>query len=161
MSLINRLKLAKMLLKFGSIQTDNGELQYEGELSEGLEVFVEQDGELVPAPDGEYKTEDKTIMVESGKIVSIVEAEQEEPVEKVEQEETTEQPETNDELEALKEENESLKSENEELKAKIAELESKLAEQEEQLKMSVEKPAHLEVKDVKVSKTNKALKYFN
>lgn len=61
MSLINRLKLAKMLLKFGSIQTDNGELQYEGELSEGLEVFVEQDGELVPAPDGEYKTEDKTI----------------------------------------------------------------------------------------------------
>lgn len=161
MSLINRLKLAKMLLKFGSIQTDNGELQYEGELEVGLEVFIEQEGELIPAPDGEYKSEDKTITVESGRISSIVEVESEESAEapvEVEQEEEqpTEEPETNDELEALK-------KENEELKAKIAELEAQLAEANEQLKMSVEKPAHLEVKDIKLStnqKANKALKYF-
>ena len=165
MSLINRLKLAKMLLKFGSIQTDNGELQYEGELEVGLEVFIEQDGELIPAPDGEYKSEDKTITVESGRISSIVEVEPEESAEEpveVEQEEEqptdvdSETPETNDELEALK-------KENEELKAKIAELEAQLAEANEQLKMSVEKPAHLEVKDIKLStnqKANKALKYF-
>lgn len=164
MSLINRLKLAKMLLKFGSIQTDNGELQYEGELEVGLEVFVEQDGELIPAPDGEYKSEDKTITVESGRISSIVEAESEEsaeePVEVEQEEEPTEESETsetNDELEALK-------KENEELIAKIAELEAQLAEANEQLKMSVEKPAHLEVKDIKLStnqKANKALKYFS
>lgn len=164
MSLINRLKLAKMLLKFGSIQTDNGELQYEGELEVGLEVFIEQDGELIPAPDGEYKSEDKTITVESGRISSIVEVESEEsaeePVEVEQEEEPTEESETsetNDELEALK-------KENEELKAKIAELEAQLAEANEQLKMSVEKPAHLEVKDIKLStnqKANKALKYFS
>lgn len=154
MSLINRLKLAKMLLKFGSIQTDNGELQYEGELAEGLEVFIEQEGELVPAPDGEYKAEDKTITVEGGRISAIVEAEPvEEPVEEVENEEEVVEEEPNAELEALK-------KENEELKAKIAELEAQLAEANEQLKMSVEKPAHIEIKDVKLTKTNKVLKYF-
>lgn len=162
MSLINRLKLAKMILKFGSVQTDNGELQYEGELEAGLDVFVESEGELIPAPDGEYKTEDKTIIVEGGKIKEIIEAE--EPVEEPEnveeteietaEEEPVEEPEANEELDTLK-------KENEELKARIAELEAQLAEANEKMKMSVEKPAHLEIKETKITnKENKALKYF-
>lgn len=154
MSLINRLKLAKMILKFGSLSTDNGELQYEGDLVVGLEVFIEQEGELIPAPDGEYKTEDVTITVVGGRIETLVENKVEEgtkPEEttKIETEEET----PNAEVEALKEENEKLKAEIEELK-------KQLEEANEKLKMSVEKPAHVEVKDVKLTKENKALKYF-
>lgn len=158
MSLINRIKLAKMLLKFGSLSTDNGELQYEGDLVEGLEVFIEQDGELIPAPDGEYKTEDVTITVVGGKIETIVEnaAEEEKP-----EEETTTEIETEEvEEETQNAEVEALKEENEKLKTEIEELKKQLEEANEKLKMSVEKPAHVEVKDVKLTKENKAMKYF-
>lgn len=59
---------------FGRKATDNGELVWEGEadLKEGDSVFVEREGELVPAPDGEYRTEDgKTIVVVEGKVAEI------------------------------------------------------------------------------------------
>ena len=156
MSLINRLKLAKMLLQFGTLLTDSGTLHYEGDLVEGLEVFIEQEGELIPAPDGEYKTEDVTVTVVGGRIETLVEKAVEE--EKPEEETTTE-------LETLEEETptaeiEALKEENEKLKAEIEELKKQLEEANEKLNMSVEKPAHVEVKDVKLTKENKAMKYF-
>ena len=82
MSKINRLKLAKLLLKFAEVETDKGLLTYEGELVVGNEVFIEKDGELIPAEDGEYVAVDKTIVVKDGKIAEIVEVnkEDEQPV---------------------------------------------------------------------------------
>lgn len=155
MSLINRLKLAKMLLQFGTLLTDSGTLHYEGDLVEGLEVFIEQEGELIPAPDGEYKTEDVTVTVVGGRIETLVEkaVEEEKPEEETTTEIETEEETSNAEIEALKEENEKLKAEIEELK-------KQLEEANEKLNMSVEKPAHVEVKDVKLTKENKAMKYF-
>lgn len=60
-----------------SVETDNGELLYDGELEVGTEVFVaDAEGNQTPAPDGDYVTEDgKTIKVAEGKVTEIVEAE--------------------------------------------------------------------------------------
>lgn len=160
MSLINRLKLAKMIMKFGEVETDKGKLIYEGDLVEGVEVFTELDGELVPAENGEYQIEDKIYVVEDGKIAEIKEVEkEEEPAEEpIQQEETPEEGDKVAELEAKIAE---LEAQIEEKDAKIAELEAQLGEKEEQLAMSVAKPAHKEVKDIIISnKDNKALKYF-
>ena len=151
------LKLAKMLMKFAEIETDNGTLIYEGELGEGLEVFIEEDGQMVAAPNGEYKTDDKVITVEDGKILKIEDIEVEE---KPEEEEPIEFDEKDDRIAELEEEVETLKVEIADKDARIAELEAQLTEKEEQLKMSVEKPAHIEVKTVVKNKDNKALKYF-
>lgn len=59
---------------FGRKATDKGELLWEGEedLKAGDEVFVENEGERQPAPDGEYTTEDdKVIVVVDGKVAEI------------------------------------------------------------------------------------------
>lgn len=59
---------------FGRKATDKGELLWEGEddLKAGDEVFVENEGERQPAPDGEYATEDgKVIVVVDGKVAEI------------------------------------------------------------------------------------------
>ena len=59
---------------FGRKATDKGELIWEGEedLKAGDEVFVENEGERQPAPDGEYATEDgKVIVVVDGKVAEI------------------------------------------------------------------------------------------
>ena len=155
------LKLAKMIMKFAEIETDKGALTYEGELAEGVEVFIEIEGELTPAPNGDYKFENKTITVEDGKVVKIVEEEVEESVDTPESE-PIENAEEDDpriaELEARITELEAILAERD---ARIAELEAQLVEKEEQLQMSVAKPAHKEVKDIIVTnKENKALKYF-
>lgn len=71
MNKINRLKLAKMLLQFGYLKTDKGVLSYEGELAEGIEVFLEEGDELVTAPDGTYITDDVIVEVADGKIIKI------------------------------------------------------------------------------------------
>jgi len=58
----------------GKIPTDKGDLLWDGEedLKEGDSVFVEKDGENVPAEDGDYTTEDgKVIKVVDGKVESI------------------------------------------------------------------------------------------
>ena len=69
------LKLSKMILNLASVETDKGVLIYEGELVEGVEVFIEKEGEFVPADDGEYIVEDKTIVVAEGKVKEIIEVE--------------------------------------------------------------------------------------
>lgn len=56
---------------FAEVATDNGTLLCEGEIEVGKEVFVMDGEERVVAPDGEYKTEDKTIVVAEGVVTEI------------------------------------------------------------------------------------------
>lgn len=75
---LNVVKLWKQMLQLAEIETDKAKLIVESEVAEGVEVFVEQDGEYVPAEDGEYETEDKIIVVAEGKIAEIRDKEVEE-----------------------------------------------------------------------------------
>ena len=155
-------KLAKMLLKLAEVKTDKETLVIEGEIEVGKPAFVEAEEGPVPAADGEYVTEDGTVLViAEGVIAEIkpVEApEEEKPIEEME-EETPEAPENEPDprIAELEAEIEALKKEIEEKDAKIAELEGTVAEQEEKLKMSVETPIKKKISN----KENKALKYFN
>lgn len=77
MSKLQRIKeeLAKLLIKYSVVKTDKAVLEYDGEnLVAGMDVYVtNEEGEKVPAEDGEYITEDnKTITVKDGKVESIV-----------------------------------------------------------------------------------------
>lgn len=89
MSKLEKIKaeLAKLLLKYSVVKTDKAVLEYDGEeLVAGMDVYVtDENGDKVPAEDGEYTTEDnKVITVKDGKVESIidkaadVEAEEEE-----------------------------------------------------------------------------------
>lgn len=80
-------ELAKLLIKNSVVKTDRAVLEYEGEdLVAGMDVYItDEEGNKVPAEDGEYVTEDnKVITVKDGKVESIidkaadVEAEEEE-----------------------------------------------------------------------------------
>lgn len=89
------IKLMKMLAKFAEVVTDKATLIYDGELVEGVEVSVENEaGEIVPAEDGEYKTETQIIKVEGGKVTTIedIEVEEEEEKEEPVEEPTVEEP---------------------------------------------------------------------
>lgn len=94
-------------LKFGEIATDKATLTWdgEGELAEGVEVFVKNENEeIVPAADGEYTTEDgKVITVAEGKVASIKEKE----AEKEEKEEPEAEENKENEVEVLESESES------------------------------------------------------
>lgn len=140
MSIVKRIKLAKMLMNFTDIPTDKGTLIVEGDLSVGVEAHIEVDGEVTVAQDGEYEYENSIITIEGGLITSIVdkgvpvEEPTEEPV--VEEPMATEEPitepvieepvtdEKDAEIEALKAENESLKAEISGLLAEIEDLKS-------------------------------------
>ena len=105
-----------------TITTDKGELTYNGELAVGTEVFiVGENGESIPAEDGDYKVDGKTIKVVDGKVSEIVE---DAPVAEPVSEPVAES------------------AEIAELKAQIKELKAKI---EEMSKMSAAKPAHQEV----------------
>lgn len=89
MSKLEKIKaeLAKLLIKYSVVKTDKAVLEYDGEeLVAGMDVYVtSENGDKVPAEDGEYTTEDnKVITVKDGKVESIidkaadVEAEEEE-----------------------------------------------------------------------------------
>lgn len=161
---LNIIKLWKQILKLAEIETDKAKLIVESDLAEGVEVFVEKEGEYVAAEDGEYIAEDKIIIVADGKVTEIREKEEEKPAEElpVEQEEEVviEEPEK-DEKDALIAELQDKVAELEKLLGekddKIAELESELAKKNQQLEMSCEKPA----KEVVKEKKEGALKYFN
>lgn len=159
MNLTKLFKLSKMLVKLSETKTDKGVLIADDELVVGVEVFIDTEGELTPAEDGEYLTEDSKIVVKDGKVEDIQmieevkeEVKNEEIVEEVLEEPTAPQEDEKDakikELETLLEEKEKLVKE---LEEKVKELEGKLAEPAEQsVKMSKQ--------NVKV---NSALKYFN
>lgn len=162
----NLLKLWKQILKLSEVETDKGKLIVESELAEGVEVFVENEGEFVPAPEGEYVAEDKIIVVAEGRIAEIRVKEEAKPEEapaeeeeiQQEEEQEPEQPDEKDariaELEDKQTELEALLAEKD---ARIAELEAQLAEKQKELEMSSEKPAKEAVKH----DNSGALKYFN
>lgn len=85
MKITEKLKTAlkRMLsLQLGEVATKDGKKLYwssEEDLREGLEVFVEdENGELIPAPNGVYETEDnKKIEVEDGVVKDIEDPEAE------------------------------------------------------------------------------------
>lgn len=169
--LLNRLKLAKLLIQFKEVRTDNGTLTMEGELEVGQDVFIEQDGELIVAPDGEYTNDEMKIIVVSGKVESIEklgEEPNEEPVEEPEtMEEEVENP-TNEGEETDTEAIVEIRKEVNELYARIDELEEIIKGKDaeiEKLNSHIEqfsKPATLEVDTVETNNksNNKALKYF-
>ena len=160
MSKINRLKLAKLLLKFAEVETNKGLLTYEGELVVGNEVFIEKDGELIPAEDGEYVAVDKTIVVKDGKIAEIVMKEDEQPV-PIEGEDV-ENPVDNtikeDEKDVKIAELEAVIAEKD---AKIKSLEAEIEEMKTKLQMSTDKSPKEKMKEIEDAiKQNPALKYF-
>ena len=81
-----------MIMHLAQIKTNKGELISETVIEVGSEVFIEDVNDmLVPAPDGEYVTQDEvTIVVADGKVVEIREKETEEAP--VEEQPTEEQP---------------------------------------------------------------------
>lgn len=169
MSIVNRIKLARAIMKFASVVTDKGELIYEGDvLVEGTSVFVEdENGEIVAAADGEYIAEDRRIVVKDGEVELIVEKEPAQQVENLD-----EKDEKIAALEAeVKEKSDKIDELNNVIAEKdsyIAELESKLNTKEEELsaanaklRESADDPAK---KKIQFSKEqidkNPALKYF-
>lgn len=114
-----------------TITTDKGELTYNGELAVGTEVFVVgENGESIPAEDGDYKIDGKTIKVADGKVSEIIE---DAPVSEPASEPIAES------------------AEIAELKAQIKELQAQV---EKMSKISAAKPAHQEVvQSVEMGKT--------
>ena len=169
----NLYKLKKMLLSLSEIPTKEGILLItdSDDLEVGLEVFVDGDAGLEPAPDGEYTVNESIVVVEGGKIVEIKEKPLEQPVETPEtietpmqeeekpEEKPMENPEepmeesTIDDLNSIIEEQksmiENLKSENETLKKEIEDLKKKLEE-------PLAEPAEEQFKNTKpIEKENK------
>ena len=160
---INRIKLMKQFLKFGSVTSNKGELYYEGEVGKELEVFVEgEDGEMVPAEDGEYVVDKQVWVIAEGKVSEIKELVDDtlegEPKPVVKQEEEPKPVEPTEEVKALE--------------AKVKELEELVAAKDEeinQLKEQLKEPAAIsakqqfkndEARKANEIKTNPALKYF-
>ena len=70
-----------MLLSLSEIPTKEGVILItDGDIEVGMEVFVDGDEGLTPAPDGEYTIDDNIILVEGGKIVEIKEKPIEQPI---------------------------------------------------------------------------------
>lgn len=66
------LKLAKMIMKFATVETDKGVLYIDGELVEGAVVSIEDEtGEFVAPEDGTYEAEDVIVEVKDGAVVKI------------------------------------------------------------------------------------------
>lgn len=90
MKLTSKLKIAlKSLLSvsLSEVETDKATLIYDGELAEGIEVFVrdeEAEDGVKPAEDGSYETDTQIIEVADGKVVKITDKEEENVEENVE-----------------------------------------------------------------------------
>lgn len=126
-------KLKSMLIHMEDIRTEDGkDLMIDGAIEVGKDVLIAQDGDYVPAPNGEYKTSELVIVVEAGKITEVRQQETAEAAE--EQAETTEKEaaeqeqaaEEQEDIDNLRAERDRLKAENEDLKARIAELEQRI-----------------------------------
>lgn len=159
-------KLAKILLSLSSVKTDKGILEYEAdELEVGVDVFAtDENGERKPIEDGEYTTEDGTIItVKDGKVDTIIEvveepteeepvAEEEmeeEPTEEPVEEPTTEEEEKVDEIAEIKKQVDELTAMVEKIMEKIGENNTKVEERLSKIeKMSVSKPIEEEMEAV-------------
>ena len=156
---LNVMKLFRSLMKLGKVETDNGVLIYEGDvLTEGTEVFIEdENGNIVPAPDGQYGD----YKVVDGKIApaEVVEPEAKPESEEVMQEEVIVEPEP----EVKEPDDDKYEERISALESKIAELEGKVAElisAKEELEFSQLKPAEKEIKDIATKESKGAMKYF-
>ena len=155
-------KLAKMVLNLAQIKTNKGELISETVIEVGSEVFIEDTNDmLVPAPDGEYVTQDEvTIVVADGKVVEIREKETEEapaeeaPAEEplaeepVEEQPTEEAPAEDDKDKRIAE----LEAQIEELNQVIVEKDELIGELRKKLEESDAKPAEEQLKSQKTVK---------
>ena len=127
------------------VETDKGKLEWDDEsqdLKEGDAVYVrDEEGNRIPAPDGDYTTEDgKVIKVSEGKVTEIVDDKAEvapEMEEEIPAPEEDHIKELEERIKELEEENAALKAENAALKGEMTDLK----------KMSAAKPAHEEVKE--------------
>ena len=132
------------------IETDKGKLEWDNEeedLKEGDSVYVRnEEGNRVPAPDGDYTTEDgKVIKVSDGKVTEIVDDKAEVAPEDMVEEETPAEPSEEEErIKALEERIRELEEENAALQAENAALKENVSEMK---KMSAAKPAHEEVSE--------------
>lgn len=161
------LKLAKILLNFKMINSDKGTLIIDSELIVGAEISIEgENGEVLPAEDGEYVIENQKIMVEGGKVVAIEPIEEtteteeeikEEPVEEEMVEEPTEPTEEPDEKDLRIAELEGLLKDRD---AIIEELTAKLKELEDKLNKPIEEPVKMSATVKEKISANPALKYF-
>lgn len=151
MKITNALKIALkslLSLKMGEVKTNKAVLVFDGEeLVEGMEVYVlDEEGNAVPAEDGDYTTEDgKVIKVVEGKVAEIVDPDAEvaeEPVEEVA--ETAEIAQEENEEVAPADEAEETPAQEEEPEDRIAALEARLAEFTEGLNAIVNSVAALE-----------------
>lgn len=153
-------KLSRMLLKLAETQTDKGILHSDTELEAGVEVFVEVDGELVPAEDGAYEADNKVITVKDGKVESIEDKAVEEVVDEAlaEEQPKEEAPEEEQKEDKVAE----LEAAIAEKDAKIAELEAKVAELEEKLKEPVEDAVKMSkmLVDANDADENPAMRFF-
>ena len=120
---MNKIKemLKSMLLQFGGVQTDKGELTYLGDkqLEVGDEVYLNEK----PAPDGDYVTDDKVFEVKYGKVEEIKVKELDDVI-PVNLEVEPEKPTEPTEPEPVEEKDELI----EKLEGRVAELEKTLAE---------------------------------
>lgn len=139
-SLMSKLKekIKALLMQYAAVSTDKGNLIYNTDMLEvGSEVFVEdENGENVPAADGEYMLEDgRTVVVAEGKVTEIKEkeeapAEPEAPAEEQMVDETTETPAEpaapaeNEKVTALEERVATLESQLADVIAKLAEIQT-------------------------------------
>lgn len=157
-------KLAQILLSLSTIKTDKAILEYDGEeLAVDVEVYVtDENGERKLAEDGEYTTEDGTIItVKDGKVDTIVEVveepTEEEVVEELEEEpveEPTTEEEKVDELAELKAQVDELTAMVEKILEKIGDDATKTEERLSKIeKMSMAKPIQQEIEVARTKKT--------
>lgn len=136
-SLMSKLKekIKALLMQYAAVSTDKGNLIYNTDMLEvGSEVFVEdENGENVPAADGEYILEDgRTVVVVEGKVTEIKEkeeapAEPETPAEEQMVDETPAEPEMpaeNEKITALEERVATLETQLADVIAKLAEIQT-------------------------------------
>ena len=152
-------KLAKMILSLSEVKTNKGELISETVIEVGSEVFIEDLNDmLVPAPDGEYVTQDEvTIVVADGRVSEIREKETEEapveeqPVEEplaeepVEEQPTEEAPAEDDKDKRIAE----LEAQIEELNQVIVEKDELIGKLKSELEKSDSRPAEEQLKSQK------------
>lgn len=146
------LKLRTMLLNFNDYLTEEGvTLTVDNELEVGKEVYTTDDnGDIVPAPDGDYNYENKVITVSEGVVTAIadkeapVETPAEEPVEEPVVEENEEEAPAAEETPAEEEDKDAKIAE---LQARIAELEAENAELKAKLEEPAEEPVDEEFKN--------------
>lgn len=136
-SMMNKVKdmLKSILMEFNKLSTDKAELIWDEdtELGVGMKVYVEVEGERVPAEDGEYISDENKIIVEGGVVTAIEkkeepevkETEETEVKEEMAEETETEKPAETEEPEVKEEPKEDKVAE---LEARIAELEAKIEE---------------------------------